>query len=107
MERIDVWRGEPGLDADGNTVKGPLELITSFSGLVAPVNTPETASEESSGVTFDHTIYIRSTEPTGILDTDLIGVRGRRVPVDGAVCEWRRKDGTHVGDVVNVKLKEG
>ena len=90
MERIDVWRGEPGLDADGNTVQGPLELITSFSGLVAPVNTPETASE-----------------PTGILDTDLIGVRGRRVPVDGAVCEWRRKDGTHVGDVVNVKLKEG
>ena len=41
MERIDVWRGEPGLDADGNTVQGPLELVMSFDGLVAPVNTPE------------------------------------------------------------------
>ena len=35
MERIDVWRGEPGLDADGNTVQGPLELVMSFDGLVA------------------------------------------------------------------------
>lgn len=107
MERIDVWRGKAETDADGNTVQGPLTLITSFSGLVAPASTPETVSEESSGVTFDHAIYIRSSEPTGILDTDLIGVRGRRVPVDGVVCEWRKHDGTHVGDVVNVKLKEG
>lgn len=45
MERIDVWRGEPGLDADGNTVQGPLELVMSFDGLVAPVNTPETSSD--------------------------------------------------------------
>ena len=69
MERIDVWRGEPGLDADGNTVQGPLELVMSFD--------------------------------------DLIGVRGRRVPVDGVVCVWEKPDGTHVGDVVNVRLKEG
>ena len=107
MERIDVWRGEPGLDADGNAVQGPLELIASFSGLVAPVNTPETSSDDSHGVTWDHAIYIRSKTPTGIRDTDLIGVRGRRVPVDGVVCAWEKPDGTHVGDVVNVRLKEG
>ena len=53
MERIDVWRGEAETDADGNTVQGPLTLITSFDGLVAPASTPETVSEESSGVTFD------------------------------------------------------
>lgn len=107
MERIDVWRGEPELDADGNAVQGPLELVASFDGLVAPVNTPETSSDDSHGVTWDHAIYIRSKTPTGIRDTDLIGVRGRRVPVDGVVCAWEKPDGTHVGDVVNVRLKEG
>ena len=80
MERIDVWRGEPGLDADGNTVQGPLELVMSFDGLVAPVNTPETSSDDSHGVTWDHAIYIRSKTPTGIRDTDLIGVRAGGCP---------------------------
>ena len=107
MERIDVYRGSEAKDEDGNVIQGEVKIWNSFRGLIAPVTVSESPSEISLGVTWDHTIYIRSTEPTGILDTDLIGVRGRRVPVDGAVCEWRRKDGTHVGDVVNVKLKEG
>ena len=29
------------------------------------------------------------------------------VPVDGVVCVWEKPDGTHVGDVGNVRLKEG
>ena len=32
---------------------------------------------------------------------------GAKVPVDGVVCVWEKPDGTHVGDVVNVRLKEG
>lgn len=107
MERIEVWRGRPAVDTDGNTVQGLLELVASFDGLVAPVSTTEPGADDSQGVTWDHTIYIRSNMPTGILDTDLIGVRGRRVPVDGVVCAWQKPDGTHVGDVVNVKLREG
>lgn len=107
MERVDVYRGQAVTDADGNTVQGPLELIASFNGLVAPDNVSETASVDSQGVTWDHTIYIRSDKPTGILDTDLIGVRNRRLPVDGTVQSWDRVDGTHVGDVIHVRLKEG
>ena len=75
--------------------------------MVAPVAVPEAPSEISLGVTCDHTIYIRSAQPTGILDTDLIGVRGRKVPVDGVVGVWLDTRGNHIGDVVNVKLKEG
>lgn len=107
MEQVDVYRGTPTLDADGNTVQGPLELVASFPALVAPATTPESGATDSAGVTWDHTIYIRSCEPTGILDTDLIGVRGRRVPVDGVVAQWRNRVGNYVGDVVNVKLQEG
>ncbi|PWG60499.1 hypothetical protein [Bifidobacterium catulorum] len=107
MERIDVYRGEATEDEDGNRVQGPLELVASFDGLVAPVSTPETPSESSSGVVVDHAVYIRGDEPTGILDTDVIGVRGRRVPVDGVPAVWRDVHGRHVGDVVTVKLREG
>jgi hypothetical protein len=71
------------------------------------VTVPETPSEISLGVTYDHTIYIGSGTPTGILDTDLIGVKGRRVPVDGVVAVWNDTQGVHIGDVINVKLKEG
>jgi hypothetical protein len=107
MERIDVYRGSEATDEDGNIIQGRVKLWNSFQGLVAPVTVPETPSEISLGVTYDHTIYIRSADPTGILDTDLIGVRGRRVPVDGAVAVWNDTHGKHVGDVINVKLKEG
>lgn len=107
MEQIDVYRGEPVTDADGNTVQGPLTLIASFPALVAPANTAETGATDSAGVTWDHTLYIRADRPTGILDTDLIGVRGRKVPVDGVVAQWSDTHGAYVGDVVRVRLREG
>lgn len=107
MEQVDVYRGDPITDADGNTVQGPLSLVASFPALVAPVNTPEAQAVDSTGVTWDHTVYIRCDEPTGILDTDVLDVRGRRVPVDGVVAQWRDVHGRYVGDVVNVRLKEG
>jgi hypothetical protein len=107
MERIDVYRGGQSTDDDGNTVQGAMELWKSFDGLVAPVSVPQTPATDSLGVEYDHTIYIRSNDVTGILDTDVIGVRGRRVPVDGVVGVWRDRAGTHIGDVINVRLKEG
>lgn len=107
MEQVDVYRGSSTTDEDGNRTQDDVSLWKSFLGLVAPVITAESPSELSLGVTYDHTIYIRSAQPTGILDTDLIGVRGRKVPVDGVVGVWLDTRGNHIGDVVNVKLKEG
>lgn len=107
METIDVYRGSEEKDEDGNVIQGAVKLWNSFQGIIAPVTVPETPSEISLGVTYDHTIYIRSTTPTGILDTDLIGVRERRVPVDGVVAVWNDTHGNHIGDVINVRLKEG
>lgn len=107
METIDVYRGSEEKDEDGNVIQNATVLWNSFQGLIAPVTVPDTPSEISLGVTYDHTIYIRSTAPTGILDTDLIGVRGRTVPVDGVVAVWNDTHGNHIGDVINVKLKEG
>lgn len=106
METIDVWRGKPAKDTDGNTVQGDLEKVASFPALVAPVTTPETPTADSPGLTDGYTIYIRSPEPTGIRATDLIGVRGKRLPVDGVPAVWNDRQGRHTGDVVTIKFKE-
>lgn len=111
MERVDVYRGRGSTDRDGNAVQGPLGLWRSFQALVAPDSVAGSVAADSAvdstGVTWDHTIYIRCGEPTGILDTDVIGVRGRRVPVDGVVEVWDDPQGRHVGDVIHVRLREG
>lgn len=107
MELVEVWRAANTVDDDGNPVQGAVNLWKSFQALVAPVSVAETPSDISAGITFDHTIYIRSDTPTGILSTDIIKVRGLSVPVDGVVGEWWNVYGVHVGDVINVKLKEG
>ncbi|PLS30099.1 hypothetical protein Uis1B_2071 [Bifidobacterium margollesii] len=107
MERIDVYRGETVDDADGNRVQGPLTLVSSFDGLVAPITAGESPTDTSHGVTVGCTLYIRADGPTGILDTDVIGVRGRLLPVDGPVASWRDPKGRHIGDVITVRLKEG
>lgn len=107
MERIDIYRASPTTDDDGNIVQGAVQLWKSFDGLVAPVSVPESPAIDSLGVVYDHTIYIRSSDATGILDTDVIGVRGKRVPVNGVVGVWQDRSGNHIGDVINVRLQEG
>ena len=51
------------------------------------------------------TLYFRG-EPTGILDTDCLVVRGKPLMVDGPPLEWWRH-GRHIGDVVNAFVREG
>ncbi|PJM72336.1 hypothetical protein CS006_10390 [Bifidobacterium primatium] len=107
MERIDVYRGRPVEDEDGNTVQGPLELWRSFTGLAAPVTVSESPTESSHGVPVGYTVYIRSEEPTGVLDTDVIGLRGLMLPVDGLPAVWENPRGKHIGDVITVRIREG
>ncbi|NEG96011.1 hypothetical protein GFD17_04395 [Bifidobacterium sp. SMB2] len=107
MERIDVYRGQASTSEDGDLVQGPLELWRSFTGLAAPVSASESPTESSQGVTVGYTVYVRSGEPTGILDTDVIGLRGLLLPVDGLPAVWENPRGEHVGDVITVGLREG
>lgn len=109
-ESIDVYRAS-GIDEDGNPVEdGPLKLWRSFDAYVTP-STASAASTAidptSTGVLVGYTVYLRRADPSGILDTDVIGVRGRKLPVDGFVAQWRSQDGTYRGEQFSVTVKRG
>ncbi|MCI1984076.1 MAG: hypothetical protein LKJ47_04815 [Bifidobacteriaceae bacterium] len=106
MEVITVWRGEETTDVDGNPIQGNPKPVGSYSALVAPVTSTDTPSDSSLGVTVGYTLYVRG-DPTGILDTDVIEVRGERLPVAGKPAVWQDRAGHHVGDVITVALKKG
>jgi hypothetical protein len=107
MERIDVYRGEESVDQDGNRIQGRLVFWKSFMALVAPASHELMSGTESLPVEFDHTAYIRSSEPTGICESDILCIRGRKSAIVGVVANWKDKSGHHIGDVVSVKQKEG
>lgn len=108
MERIDVYRGIESTDSDGNPMVGPLTLWKSFQALVAPAMAEAQVSETvTMSVTVGYTVYIRSTEPTGILESDVLGVRGTRLPVAMPPEEWSDTSGRHVGDAVTVRFTKG
>lgn len=106
METVDIWRGRPVKDADGNTIQGPLTKVGTLQALVAPATAPETPTDTSPGLTHGYTLYVRSREPTGVVATDLIEVRGERLPVDGEPAVWFDRQGRHIGDVITVRRKE-
>lgn len=106
MEQISICRPAESQDEDGNPVQGALAIVDSFPALIAPATAPPSTGTDGESIIFDHTIYIRGQKPTGIMDTDVIDVRGKRVPVQGAVGVWLDKSGNHIGDVINVSLKE-
>lgn len=106
MEIVEIWRGEPAKDADGNIVQGQLSKVGTLQALVAPVTAPETPTDTSPGLTHGYTLYVRSSQPTGVTATDLIEVRGERLPVDGDPAVWVDKQGRHIGDVITARCKE-
>lgn len=106
MERVDVYRGaaemdgrrEPGAGRDGG-------MVATLMGFVEPVEASQSPGADSQGVARRFTLYFRG-EPTGILDTDCLVVRGKPLMVDGPPLEWWRH-GLHIGDVVNAFVREG
>jgi hypothetical protein len=106
MELITVLHGSTTLDADLNEIQGPLKQVASFQALVAPISSTDAPSDSSLGVTIGYTLYIRG-DPTGVLDTDVIEVRGEKLPVAGKPAVWQNRAGAHVGDVVTVTMKKG
>lgn len=107
-ESIGVWRGATTEDPYGNPVQGTPTLWASFAALVAPNHPEEPAQVGRAAVITGYTIYIEGAAPTGILPTDLVEVRGVKLPVDGIPASWYRKsDGAYRGDQVAVKVVDG
>ena len=107
METIEVWRGQPGTDTDGNPIQGKPVRVGAFQALVAPTSTIDQVEENASPRTIEYTIHIRGSQPTGIRASDLIKVRGLLLPVKGMPQIWDNVRGRHVGDVVTVGERKG
>jgi hypothetical protein len=107
MERVDVYRGAAEVDADGNPVQGEMRHVAYADGFRGSrLETSQSPGADSQGVARRYTLYFRGPEPTGILDTDCLVVRGKPLMVDGPPLEWWRH-GRHIGDVVNAFVREG
>lgn len=108
MERVDVYRGIQSTDSDGNPMHGPPSLWKTFQALVGPAMGEAKISETvTMPVTIGYTVYIRGEEPTGILNTDVLALRGERLPVTAPPAEWLDDTGQHVGDEVTVRFTKG
>lgn len=107
METIEVWRGQPGTDTDGNLIQGKPSRVGTFQALVAPVSATDQTEENANPRNIEYTIHIRGSQPTGIQATDLIKVRGILLPVKGKPQVWNNTHGRHIGDVIIVGERKG
>lgn len=107
METIEVWRGQPTTDTDGNPIQGKPVRVGAFQAVVAPTSTIDQAEENANPLTIEYTIYIRGSQPTGIQPADLIKVRDVLLPVKGKPQVWNNTRGRHIGDVIAVGERKG
>lgn len=107
METIEVWRGQPTTDTDGNPIQGKPVRIGVFQAVVAPTSTIDQTEENANPRNIEYTIHIRGSQPSGIQASDLIEVRGLLLPVKGVPQVWSNVRGRHVGDVVTVGERKG
>lgn len=107
METIEVWRGQPGTDTDGNPIQGKPVRVGTFQAMVAPVSATDQVEENANPRNIEYTIHIRGNQPSGIQATDLIKVRGLLLPVKGVPQVWSNVRGRHVGDVLTVGERKG
>lgn len=107
METIEVWRGQPTADTDGNPIQGKPVRVGAFQAVVAPSSTTDQVEENANPRTIEYMIHIRGSQPTGIQPADLIKVRGILLPVKGKPQVWNNLHGRHVGDVLTVGERKG
>lgn len=107
METIEVWRGQPTTDTDGNPIQGKPSCVGTFQALVAPVSATDQVEENANPRNIEYTIHIRGSQPFGIQASDLIKVRGLLLPVKGVPQVWSNVRGRHVGDVLTVGERKG
>jgi len=106
-ETIEVWRGQPTTDTEGNPIQGKPVPVGAFQAVVAPSSTIDQVEENANPLTIEYTIHIRGSQPTGIQATDLIKVRGVLLPVKGKPQVWNNTHGRHIGDVIAVGERKG
>lgn len=102
MTQVDVYRASTTEDAYGDPQPGAWALWETFQGFVGWSNPEEPLQVGRNTVITNRTVYIRGTEPTGILATDQVEVEGVRYAIDGTVGEWVHKD-TYIGAQVAIK----
>jgi hypothetical protein len=107
VETIEVWRGQPTTDTDGNPIQGKPSRVGTFQALVAPVSATDQVEENANPRNIEYTIHIRGSQPSGIQASDLIKVRGLLLPVKGVPQVWSNVRGRHVGDVLTVGERKG
>ena len=107
METIEVWRGQPTTDTEGNPIQGKPSCVGTFQALVAPVSATDQVEENANPRNIEYTIHIRGSQPSGIQASDLIKVRGLLLPVKGVPQVWSNVRGRHVGDVLTVGERKG
>ena len=107
METIEIWRGQPTADTDGNPIQGKPARVGTFQALVEPNSTTDQTEENASPQTIEYTIHIRGSQPSGIQAADLIKVRGILLPVKGKPQVWNNIHGRHIGDVITVGERKG
>jgi len=106
VEHVEVWRGVETTDVDGNVVQGALALWKTFPAYIAPLTEAEVQKDSSRTLTIGYTLYVRG-QPTGIIESDVILVRGEKLPVTGRVTLWISPSGEYKGDVITVSWKRG
>ena len=107
METIEVWRGQPTTDTDGNPIQGKPSRVGTFQAVVAPVSATDQVEENANPRNIEYTIHIRGSQPSGIQASDQIKVSGLLQPVKGVPQVWSTVRGRHVGDVRTVGERKG
>lgn len=106
MEPIKVYRATAEVDEYGDPKPAGTPdiwpLWDTFDGIFAPSNPDEPLAAGDNKVIRGGVVYIRGAQPTGILDTDQVEIRGKRFNVNGEVGSWSGYDG-YKGDQFAVK----
>lgn len=108
MESIIVKRPEVIYDSHGAPQYGDLVVWNTFDAFCAPNNPEESNLVGRNAVITGYTIYVTGDEPTGILNTDVIVVRGEDLAVTGRVAPWFNEfTGEYRGDQFAVREATG
>lgn len=100
VKRRSITPGSP-------PIVGELEEWKRFDALVAPRMPDAPVEVARTAEIADYDIYVDGDQPTGILSTDVIAVRGEDCGLVGRVNVWPDREGNHVGDQFAVKGVKG
>lgn len=106
-ETVRVLRPAATVDEYHNPVGGELAQVGAWQADVEPQYSEQHDTGRAAQLT-GFVLYVTGQGPTGILEGDVVEVRGVRCPVTGGKAEsWKFRDGTHAGDQITVQVVNG